>query len=140
MANNFIQKNPGWSGYCYYSGNGTFTVMVFTREYDDERERVVRQRAILSDQRVVELARQAFELMVSADDVRRIGDFMVSRVETPKGLPQVSMDIGGSVMTITQSRNGTGSGRFEWAGPFSYVSESIEEEETESRINHETTE
>ena len=123
-------------GNCYYAGGGVFRAFIYHDEEDDGG-RMRRVPYIISDELVVELIRQGFELLVSDDKERIIGSSKVFRTEQEKGPPSVWLKIGADDYELRLSTRGTGAARLRVYLPGMRQDQQIDMSEVEGMLGEE---
>jgi hypothetical protein len=123
-------------GNCYYAGGGVFRAFIYHDEEDDGG-RMRRVPYIISDELVVELIRQGFELLVSDDKERIIGSSKVFRTEPEKGPPSVWLKIGADDYELRLSTRGTGAARLRVYLPGTRQDQQIDMSEVEGMLGEE---
>lgn len=90
---------PCFEGMCYYSGSR------FVAQLNEKRIRFNRP----TDEGVHEILRQGFEFLMSSDAERVVGGHPIKKKMVQRGQrqqPGISMNLGGTLYQMVQSRNG----------------------------------
>jgi hypothetical protein len=131
------ENRAKWEGNCYYAGGGVFRAFVYEEKWDQETRKTVRIRKVCDDPLALDIIRQLFELLVSSDTKRVVGDFVVQKLIRENAPPMVGMKVGADTYELTLSARGTGAARLVVWGPFDTQDETIDVQEVTEMLEEE---